>query len=83
MSKEVLKKRLETYKSRLDMYLKAEIAILEGAQSYAIGSRNLTRADLSEIRKMITNLEKGIDELESAINGNGRRKAMRIIPRDV
>ena len=36
---------------RLKQYLAAEKAILEGGQSYKIGNRMLTRADLSEIRK--------------------------------
>ena len=75
--------RLETYKTRLELYYKAEAAILEGAQSYTIGSRTLTRADLAEIRKMITTLEAGVDELESLTSGGSRRKCIRIIPRDV
>ena len=83
MNKTTIETRLNSYKTRLDLYIKAEAAILEGAQSYSIGSRNLTRADLAEIRKMITTLEKGVDELEAALAGNGRRKAVRIIPRDV
>lgn len=80
---ETARKRLETYKKRLTLYLQAEEAILSGAQSYAIGSRNLTRADLAEVRKMINSLEDGIDELEAIVAGNNRRKAMRFIPRDV
>ena len=83
MNKTSIKTRLELYKTRLDLYIKAEAAILEGAQSYTIGSRHLTRADLAEIRKNITALESGIDELELALSGGGRRKSIRIIPRDV
>ena len=37
---------------RLRMYLDAERAVLSG-QSYQIGNRQLTRANLSEIRKAI------------------------------
>ena len=47
-----LKEKLERKKKRLEMYYKAEEAILGGAQSYSLGSRNLTRANLSEIRKI-------------------------------
>ena len=83
MKKERVEARLNTYKTRLDLYLKAEAAILEGAQSYSIGSRHLTRADLAEIRKMITTLEDGIDELEAAAMGGSRRKCIRVIPRDI
>ena len=82
MNKTTIKKRLESYKTRLDLYLKAEAAILDGAQSYSIGSRHLTRADLAEIRKMITTLEDGIDELEAQTSGGSRRKCIRVIPRD-
>lgn len=83
MDKTAKKARLELYKTRLDLYIKAEAAILEGAQSYTIGSRHLTRADLAEIRKMISSLEDGIDELEAEVSGRSRRKCIRVIPRDV
>lgn len=83
MNKTAIENRLSQYKTRYDLYLKAEAAILEGAQSYTIGSRHLTRADLAEIRKMITTLEEGIEEMELLLSGNGRRKCVRIIPRDV
>ena len=39
------------------MYYQAEEAILGGAQSYSLGSRSLTRANLAEIRKTIDELE--------------------------
>ena len=42
---------------RLTMYLEAEHAILVGGQSYKIGNRTLTRADLGEIRDAISALE--------------------------
>lgn len=83
MNKTMIETRLKTYRTRLDLYIKAEAAILEGAQSYSIGSRHLTRADLAEIRKMINTLEDGIDEMEAALSGGGRRKCVRVIPRDV
>ena len=83
MNRATMETRLNTYKTRLDLYIKAEAAILEGAQSYTIGSRHLTRADLAEIRKMINTLEDGIDEMTSALSGGGRRKCVRVIPRDV
>ena len=83
MNKTRIEERLKTYKARLDLYLKAEEAILDGAQTYRIGSRLLTRADIAEVRKMISTLEDGIDEMESQLVGGGRRKCIRVIPRDV
>lgn len=83
MSIEAKKKRLEQYKERLELYYKAEAAILDGAQEYYIGSRRLRRADLAEIRKMISTLEDGIDELEAETSGGSRRKCIRVIPRDI
>ena len=83
MNKTVIETRLKLYKERLELYLKAEQAILDGAQQYKIGSRELQRADLSEIRKMISTLEDGIDEFEAQLNGGSRRKCIRVIPRDV
>lgn len=41
---------------RLKQYLSAEQSILVSGQSYRIGNRTLTRADLSEIRKEINDL---------------------------
>lgn len=83
MDKKRLKERIEKYQKRLDLYYKAEEAILDGAQHYEIGSRKLTRADLAEIRKMITELENNLDEMEKELNSGYRRKCVRVIPRDV
>lgn len=55
---------IEILKNRLDMYLEAERKILLGSQSYKIGDRELTRADLSTIRKIIDDLSAQIDSLE-------------------
>ncbi len=71
--------RLETYKSRLMQYYAAEEKILEG-QAYSIGSRSLTRANLSEVRAAIRELESKINALET--RGTTKRKVVRVIPRD-
>ena len=83
MNKERLKERIAKYKARLELYYKAEEAILDGAQSYTIGTRVLTRADLAEIRKTMKNLEKSLDELECELEKGYRRRCLRAIPRDV
>lgn len=59
---------------RLARYLKAEKAVLMG-QSYTIGTRTLTRADLSTIRAAIDDLIAGGAQLEGAESAQtGRAK---------
>ena len=81
---ETIRLRLETKKKALDAANAAYIALLSGqVQSYAIGSRNLTRLNLSELEETIASLEKEVDSLEAALsNGGRRRKAVGVIPRD-
>lgn len=83
-SKTTLKIRLENRQKALDEAWKAYHALLSGqVQSYSIGSRSLTRFDIGDLREMIAELEKEIDELEAALlNGGKRRKAIGVIPRD-
>ena len=69
---------ITTVTARLDMYYEAERQILAGAQSYAIGNRQLTRANLAEIRKTISALE---DELEN-LAGKSRGVSRRVVFRD-
>ena len=64
-----------TVQTRLEMYYEAERKILAGAQSYTIGNRQLTRANLAEIRKTISELE---DELED-LAGNSRGISRRVV----
>lgn len=71
--------RLEMYKKRLQMYYKAEEAVLLN-QEYTIGTKSLKRADLSTIRAAIKDLEGQIELLE---NTSGKNKAFRFIPRDI
>ena len=66
---------------RLQQYLEAEKAILIAGQSYKIGNRTLTRADLSEIRAEIKSLLAAGATVDG--NGNGRgRRALQVIMRD-
>lgn len=74
--------RLEKLTSRLDLYFAAEEAILSGAQSYKIGSRELTRGDLQEVSSTIKYLEKEIANETSKASGGGRMKVFGVIPRD-
>lgn len=45
---------------------KAILTILQGGQSYQIGSRKLTRADLSQLYKMRQEIESGLNADENA-----------------
>lgn len=66
---------------RLKQYLEAEQAILIGGQSYKIGNRTLTRADLAEIRKQINSLISAGATVDD--NKNSRVcRAKRVIMRD-
>lgn len=71
---------IERKKARLELYYTAEEAILSGAQSYQIGSRTLTRANLGTIETMIKKLEAEVGVLE---DGRKPRKAFGVTPRDI
>jgi hypothetical protein len=73
---------LETAKRHLDAWLEAEIAVTN-AQSYTIGSRVMTKADLEEIRKTIDYWNNKVAELENIAKYGGRNRAYRAVPRDL
>lgn len=60
---------LTTAQTRLDDYLAAEKAVLDG-QAYQIGNRSFRRADLSEIREGIKFWNGQVETLSA---GGGRR----------
>ena len=67
---------------RLEWYVKAEEAILTG-QSYTIGNRTLTRANLAEVRKMIDDLVARGAKLPGMDTDNGRgNRSKRVVFRD-
>lgn len=78
-NKKSLNKRIELKKERLEKYYEAEEKILN-SQSYSLGSRTLTRANLKEIQTMIDKLENEIAQLES--HGGTGRRAVRVVPLD-
>ena len=73
---------LERAKTHHDAWLDAELAVSTG-QSYSIGSRSLTRANLAEIRKQIDYWEKKVAALTITTSGGRIRRAKRYIPRDL
>lgn len=80
MLTEEMKKRKQKLQNRLELYYECEEQVLAG-QSFTIGSRSLTRANLSEVTDMIKKLEDEIAAIDT--NGTKKRKVARIIPRDV
>ena len=78
-----LKSSLDFRRAALKSARAAYLALLDGqVKSYAIGSRNLTRLDLPQLKKEIDDLEREVDELESTLGGGGRRKAVGVVIRD-
>lgn len=74
-----MNERLIRARERLQLYYQAEKAVLL-RQSYKIGTRELTMADLDTIRKQIDTLEAEVIALEK---NNGKRKVKRVIPLDI
>lgn len=75
-----LKVKKQKLQNRLELYYQCEEQVLAG-QSFTIGSRSITRANLQEVTDMIKKLEDQIAAID--INGSTKRKVARIIPRDV
>lgn len=73
---------LETAKKHLEMWLEAEEAVATG-QSYTIGTRSLTRANLAEVRQQIEYWNSKVTQLQAIAQGSSRRNRMfRGVPLD-
>lgn len=73
---------LERAKKHLDMWLEAESEVAVN-QSYTIGGKTFTRADLGQIRKEIEFWANKVAALENLANKKGRNRVFRIVPRDL
>ena len=73
---------LETAQKHLDAWLEAELTVTTG-QSYTIGSRVLTRANLTEIRNAIDYWNKKVIALDNMKKAGGRNRVRRVVPRDL
>lgn len=73
---------LEIAKKHLDAWLTAELEVTTH-QSYTIGSRSLTKANLSEIRKQIEYWSDQVARLENIEKRGGRNRVFRAVPRDL
>lgn len=69
---------LITAKQHLEAWLQAELAVSTG-QSYKIGTRELNRANLYQIREQIKFWQRQVARLQS----KGKRKVFRAVPRDL
>ncbi len=70
---------LEEKRERLKKYREAEEKILNG-QSYALGSKQLTRTNLAKVQDMIAKLEAEIETIERY--GTTKRRSRRVVPVD-
>lgn len=73
---------LERAKKHLEAWLEAEL-LCSTSQSYTIGSRTLTRANLVEIRKQIDYWQNKVNELVILERGGRVKRSKRFIPRDL
>lgn len=71
--------RIADLKRRLKLYRDAEDHILL-AQSYSIAGRSVSRANLTEIRNAIKEMEAELSSLEN--RGTSRRRVLRVCPLD-
>lgn len=70
---------MQNKKARLEEIQSAISTILTGGQSYKIGSRSLTRADLSKLYEMQKELESEIADEDNCVLG--RRAATAVFNR--
>ena len=73
---------VEIAKKHLDAWLTAELEVTTH-QSYTIGSRSLTKANLSEIRQQIEYWRNQVARLENIEKRGGRNRVFRAVPRDL
>jgi hypothetical protein len=73
---------LETAREHLSEWLTAELRVAT-AQSYTIGTRQLTRANLNAIRDQIKYWQNEVATLEMAAKGRRRNRVYRVVPRDL
>ena len=83
MDRTELNARVEFRRAALTELRTAYLALVNGqVASYTIGSRNLTRLDLTKLKDEIMDMENELDALEAVAVGGRRRKAVGVIPRD-
>lgn len=84
ISRAILEERLKFRKEALQEARNGYLALLSGrVQSYTIGSRSLTKFDITVLEQTITKWEQEVASLENQLAGTGKaRKAVGVVPRD-
>ena len=72
----------ELCQQKLNTWLAAEESVATG-QSYQIGSRTLTRADLKQIREEMEYWAGKLADAEAEESSGGRNRLFRFVERDV
>jgi hypothetical protein len=72
----------ETAKRHYAAWLEAELE-LTTHQSYKIGTRSMTKADLAEVRKQLQYWKNEVTAFENAAARKGRSRIIRVVPRDL
>ncbi len=73
---------LEIAREKLKIWLAAEEELAIN-QSYTIGGKTFTRADLGEVAKRIDYWNNKVISLENAKKKGGRNRVYRVVPRDL
>jgi hypothetical protein len=73
---------LKIAQEHLNMWLEAESEVAIN-QSYTIGGKTFTRANLEAIRKQIEYWNGKVIQLENIANKGGRNRVYRVVPRDL
>lgn len=78
-----VKAKLTFRKNALEKLYAAYLALVEGGvKSYTIDDRQLTRFDLTALKKEIDELEQEVAELQGQLDGKRPRRALGVVPRD-
>ena len=73
---------LEQAKEHLQAWMEAELKVTTG-QSYTIGRKQLTRANLTEISEKIRFWSNEVIKLENQQKKRGTNRVYRVVPRDI
>ncbi|MFT5872807.1 MAG: hypothetical protein ACI8WT_001744 [Clostridium sp.] len=73
---------IEQAKLHLQAWMEAELKVTTG-QSYSVGTRQLTRANLGEISEKIKFWAIEVEKLQSIQQHKGTNRMYRVVPRDL
>lgn len=83
MDKKYLQKCLEKWYANHEALMDAYFALVKGGvKSYMLDDRQLTKLDITSLKKEIEDAEAKINELEADLAGKKPRKAYAIFPHE-